>query len=145
MLRLALPHAFGSGVGWYRLAGDERPPEESLADLRTGFAAFPLPFDAVLLGMGTDGHVASLFPDDPQVETLFAGSDRLGVARPPSQPTPRISLTAAALTETRSLELLIAGSDKRRVVEAALSGEEDRPVARLLANCNSPITIHWTP
>ena len=91
-------------------------------------------FALVWLGMGADGHVASLFPNtDPQAD------DREPVRRltpdplPPEAPFDRITLTLPALLATQDLLFVIRGADKRAVFEAALRGDHDLPVARLLA------------
>ena len=77
--------------------------------------------DLVLLGMGPDGHTASLFPGFPQVSTP---ADLLAVAvlDAPKPPAVRISLTAYALNRARQAIFLVAGADKAPMVRAALQG-----------------------
>lgn len=95
-----------------------------------------LPFDAVLLGMGEDGHVASLIPGSPTLaEGLDPAGDALTVMTPAglgSPPVERISLTIPALLQSRLILVLIAGDAKRAVVESALAGA-DVPVRSILA------------
>lgn len=93
------------------------------------------------LGMGEDGHVASLFPNtDPRID------DRAPVRRltpdplPPEAPFDRISLTLPALLASDRLMFVIRGAAKRRVFDAAAAGESDLPVARLLAAATRPVT-----
>ncbi|BDI61897.1 6-phosphogluconolactonase [Qipengyuania nanhaisediminis] len=88
----------------------------------------------VWLGMGTDGHIASLFPNtDPRVD------DERWLRRitpdplPPEAPFDRVTLTLPALLSTDELLFVIRGEDKSALFEAALRGENDLPVARLLA------------
>jgi 6-phosphogluconolactonase len=98
-------------------------------------------FALAWLGMGTDGHVASLFPstqpqaDDPQPVRRLT-PDPL----PPEAPFDRITLTMPALLDSAQLLFVIHGADKRAVFEAALRGEGDTPVARLLAAASQPVT-----
>jgi 6-phosphogluconolactonase len=105
-----------------------------------------LPFDAVMLGMGEDGHVASLIPGDPDLETALA-TDRLtqivplGLGNPP---VARITLTLSALCQSRAIFLLIAGEAKRQVLARAQAGE-DLPVGRLISQAKAPIRILWAP
>lgn len=93
------------------------------------------------LGMGADGHVASLFPssdpapDDPHWVRRIT-PDPL----PPKAPFDRITLTLPALLHSDALVLVIRGADKRTVFEAAARGENDLPVARLLAAARQPVT-----
>ena len=98
-------------------------------------------FALVWLGMGADGHVASLFPsadpraDDPQPIRRLT-PDPL----PPEAPFDRITLTLPALLASDALLFVIRGADKRTVFEAAARGETDTPVARLLAAARQPVT-----
>ena len=105
-----------------------------------------LPFDAVMLGMGEDGHIASLIPGDPGLE------DGLTILNPIRQvpaglgtpPLARITLTLTAILNARTIFLLIAGTAKREVIERAMAGE-DLPVGRLIAQAGERLSIFWTP
>jgi 6-phosphogluconolactonase len=98
-------------------------------------------FALAWLGMGADGHVASLFPsadpraDDPQrIRRLTP--DPL----PPEAPFDRITLTIPALLDADELLFVIRGADKRALFEAAAMRENDLPVARLLGAARQPVT-----
>lgn len=98
-------------------------------------------FALVWLGMGADGHVASLFPntdphaDDPQrIRRLTP--DPL----PPDAPFDRVTLTLPALLDSDALVFVMRGADKRALFDAAAHGENDLPVARLLAAARQPVT-----
>ncbi len=103
------------------------------------------PFDLVWLGMGADGHIASLFPE---MEAEHVASP--AVIRtcpdplPPEAPFPRLSLNLPALTQSEQIMLVIRGSDKKRVMEQAIDGEVDLPIADLLNQARCPITIFWS-
>lgn len=98
-------------------------------------------FDLAWLGMGADGHVASLFPntdpraDDPAPIRLLT-PDPL----PPEAPFDRITLTLPALLNSGELVFVISGPDKRRVLDEAIAGRSDLPVARLLQAARQPVT-----
>lgn len=98
-------------------------------------------FALVWLGMGTDGHIASLFPNiDPRAD------DPLSVRRltpdplPAEAPFERITLTIPALLESDEFLFVIRGAEKRALFEQAVAGENDLPIARLLAATDRPIT-----
>lgn len=105
-----------------------------------------MPFDVVMLGMGEDGHIASLIPGDPGLEEALTTADLLrtvpaGLGNPPLA---RITLTLSALLNARAIFLLIAGEAKREVIERVLAGE-DLPVGRLIAQADNRLRIFWTP
>jgi 6-phosphogluconolactonase len=98
-------------------------------------------FALAWLGMGADGHIASLFPsadprpDDPQrIRRLVP--DPL----PQEAPFPRITLTMPALLDSDALLFVIRGAEKRALFEAAARGENDLPIARLLAARRQKVT-----
>jgi len=107
-----------------------------------------MPFDAVLLGMGEDGHIASLIPGSPVMAEAMDPHGEALVAESPagfgSPPVPRITLTLAALLQSRAIFLLIAGEAKRQVVAYALAGA-DLPVRAILDQVRVPIRVFWTP
>ena len=107
-----------------------------------------MPFDAVLLGMGEDGHIASLIPGSPVMAEAMDPDGEALVAESPagfgSPPVPRITLTLAALLQSRAIFLLIAGEAKRQVLARAQAGE-DLPVGRLLRQARAPVRILWAP
>jgi 6-phosphogluconolactonase len=98
-------------------------------------------FALAWLGMGGDGHIASLFPntdprpDDPHKIRMLT-PDPL----PPEAPFDRITLTIPALLDADELLFVIRGADKRAVFEAGAAGANDLPVARLLKAASQPVT-----
>ncbi len=107
------------------LAPDARPPH----------------FALVWLGMGADGHIASLFPgSNPRADDPLPLRRLTPDPLPPEAPFDRLSLTIPALLRSDALLFVIRGSDKRTVFEAAAGGANDLPVARLLGAAQQPIT-----
>lgn len=102
-------------------------------------------FDLVWLGMGEDGHVASLFPNtDPQVDDPQPIRRLTPDPLPPHAPFDRITLTLPSLLATAELMFVIRGAEKRSLFEAAARGENDLPVARLLGAARArgiPVTV----
>lgn len=94
----------------------------------------PPHFALVWLGMGADGHIASLFPNtDPRADDLQAVCRLTPDPLPPEAPFDRITLTIPALLKCDAMMFVIRGDDKRAVLDDALAGKHDLPVARLLA------------
>lgn len=108
--------------------------------------AAPPHFALTWLGMGPDGHIASLFPNtDPQVDDPQAVRRLTPDPLPPHAPFDRITLTIPALLDTQAILFTLGGAaDKRSVFEAAMRGENDLPIARLLGAARAraiPVTV----
>ena len=101
------------------------------------------PFAAVLLGMGADGHFASIFPDMENLEAaLCLGSSALLLEVATSaSPWSRVTMTLPLLCRARQIVLLAFGEDKRRVLDRA----GDFPVGALLRQTQTPVRVVWAP
>lgn len=103
--------------------------------------AAPPRFALVWLGMGEDGHIASLFPNtDPRSDDPFPVRQITPDPPPPEAPYARLSLTIPALLNSSALLFVVRGEAKRKLLEAAVAGESDLPVARLLCAARQPVT-----
>lgn len=107
-----------SPLSVHRMPG-ELVPEEG-AELYARIVEPLRPLDLVLLGMGPDGHTASLFPGHPG---LHAAGTAIAVHDSPKAPPDRISLTLEVLQEARQVLMLVAGEGKREAVARAQRGE----------------------
>lgn len=103
------------------------------------------PFGAVLLGVGADGHFASLFPGSPVLaQGLDPEAERLVLAVPAGHPAPdipRLSLTFAALTRTDLIVLLVTGEAKRALLEGPV--DPALPIASILKQDRATVRILW--
>ena len=112
----------------------ELGPEQSAKKYQQVVAS-ALPFDMVLLGMGEDGHTASLFPGHQHQEDELAHA----VYNSPKPPPERVSISAKALSNTQQLIFLITGTNKQEAVKNWRSGQ-DLPVATI--NPKNPVDIY---
>lgn len=113
---------------------------ETCAVAEAGAKLAPItPFDVVLLGMGEDGHIASLFPDSSALDA--PGLVAWVPAAKPAPALPRLTLTFGALRASRLTVLLITGKEKRDLLETG----DGRPVHRYLATINQPVRVLWAP
>lgn len=98
-------------------------------------------FALAWLGMGADGHIASLFPNtDPRADDPLKMRMITPDPMPPEAPFDRITLTIPALLDSDELLFVIRGDGKQALFEAAARGENDLPVARLLGAARQPVT-----
>jgi 6-phosphogluconolactonase len=113
------------------------------------FARVPRPFDMVILGMGDDGHTASLFPGSPNLPSALNRSAAAGCVGmwSPLPPQPRLSLNLTALLDSRRVVLLISGEAKSRTLAAALAPGpvEEMPVRAVLRQSRTPVDVMWSP
>jgi 6-phosphogluconolactonase len=123
---------------------------EAERDVGAAVAAMPRPFDVVLLGMGTDLHIASLIPgadglaqaldrNDPALVRAIAPSDLANLGE-------RLTLTLRAILDSRWIVLLIRGEAKLAAYKRALAGRDllAAPVRAVLQQTRVPVSIYWS-
>jgi 6-phosphogluconolactonase len=118
------------------------------------YRALPRPFTVAILGMGNDGHTASLFPHAEGLSVaLAAHSEQLTAAIIAKQSDvtgpniERLTLTLAGLLQTQHLIILLTGAEKLAVFRAALAGGPvaDMPVRAVLQQNKVPVDLYWAP
>lgn len=117
--------------------------EEGEVECGQHLQKIPLPFTAVILGMGDDGHTASLFPGVAQLAQ--AGGKLCAAVRPQTAPHERITLTLPAILSAKEIILHITGPDKKAVLEKALADgpTEAMPIRFVLRQQTALVTAYW--
>jgi 6-phosphogluconolactonase len=130
-----------SDIADYKLAGNSA--NAKLSELK-----FPL--DLAWIGVGADGHTASIFPGPDLEDALNAPNGRHAVGvmpdpLPPEAPVARVTLTRSAILSARTVLITVTGDEKKELLEQAIEdGHSSKlPIGRVLAEAEQPIDIHW--
>jgi 6-phosphogluconolactonase len=149
LVRATLLQNFAQSAVFTGLKTSAVEASAGLAEAWQRCALMPLPFDQVLLGMGDDGHFASLFPAAAGLaEALDEYAEPACVAiAPPHAPFSRISLNLAALLRARSIHIQICGAGKWEVYQRALEPGpfSEMPIRALLRQRRVPVDVYWSP
>ena len=109
----------------------------------------PRPFDILILGMGGDGHTASLFPGAEKLHeatSMDSGRTCMGIA-PITAPHERMTLTLPTLLDSKEIIIHITGEEKRKVFEKAAGDgpETEMPIRFIIRQDKVPVTVWWAP
>jgi 6-phosphogluconolactonase len=117
-----------------------------VAATATALATLPRPFDLVLLGMGDDGHTASLFPGAAQLKEGLSTTAPCLAVTPPAAPHERMTLSAHRLLDTKRLILHISGAAKMKAYQEAMADGpvDDHPIRFFLRQQQVPIDVYAT-
>ncbi|HTN34651.1 MAG TPA: 6-phosphogluconolactonase [Marinobacter sp.] len=148
--RLVKEHLLQGQAGAARFLSIKQPgatPSEGLLAVKSELEKLTLPLDVLILGMGNDGHTASLFPDAPELERALdpENTEMVTPMTPPSQPHKRITLTWSSMCNARFIALHLKGKDKLSTLEQALTDIQNvnaMPVRRFL---RSGLEVFWSP
>ena len=132
-----------SDIADHKLAGNS-------ANAKLSELHFPL--DLAWIGVGEDGHTASIFPGPDLEDALNAPKGRHAVGvmpdpLPENAPVPRVTLTRSAILSARTVMITVTGEEKKELLEQAIEdGHSSKlPIGRVLAEAEQPIDVHWCP
>jgi len=136
-----------SAAKFFHLKQGENLCDETLADLNLAANSALLPLDVLILGMGEDGHTASLFPCSEQIEKGLdkANKNVLMKVEPKTAPHQRITFSFAALKQSKNTFLHVCGVSKKQVLDKALSANDifDMPIRAFLQNSSIDTQVFW--
>jgi 6-phosphogluconolactonase len=132
---------------FFHLKQGEDLCDETLAALNIAANSTLLPLDVLILGMGEDGHTASLFPCSAQIkQALDINNDNaLMKVEPTTAPHQRITFSFASLSQSKNTFLHLCGDNKKQVLAKALNGDDvfDMPIRKFLQADNIDTQVYW--
>ncbi|MBL4822233.1 MAG: 6-phosphogluconolactonase [Colwellia sp.] len=137
-----------SAAKFFHLKQGEELSEEILADLNIAANNALLPLDVLILGMGEDGHTASLFPCSAQIKQALDSNNKnaLMAVEPTTAPHQRITFSFASLSQSKNIFLHLCGDNKKQVLAKALNGDDvfDMPIRKFLQTDNIDTQVYWS-
>jgi 6-phosphogluconolactonase len=147
LARTALLQGPAAAARFVGLKNPAATPEAGLADTERALRDVPRPFDVMVLGMGDDGHTASLFPGTAELAAALAPTAPACVSVRPQGLQPRMTLTLPAILDSRYILLLLAGRGKWDIYKQAVNGTDATamPIRAVFAGTKAPLEVYWAP
>jgi 6-phosphogluconolactonase len=132
---------------FFHLKQGEEFSEETLNDLNIAANTTLLPLDVLILGMGEDGHTASLFPCSKQIKAGLESDVALLKVIPETAPHQRISFSFFALEKSKNIFLHLCGDNKQQVLSQAIEGQNvyEMPIRAFLHHPVLQTEVFWAP
>jgi 6-phosphogluconolactonase len=122
---------------------------DALDDINNTFASFNAPFDITVLGMGADGHTASLFPRANGLDesASLCQPVQMNNSEQTTEVNERVTLTLTSLLQSKVIFLLLRGKEKLATYQKAMSGTDvfEMPIRAILQQNNIPVVVNWAP
>jgi len=132
---------------FFHLKQGEDLCDETLADLNVAANNILLPLDVLILGMGEDGHTASLFPCSAQIKQGLDINNKNALMKvgPTTAPYQRITFSFASLSQSKNIFLHLCGENKKQVFVKALNGDDvfDMPIRKFLQTEHIDTQVYW--
>ncbi|WP_165787052.1 6-phosphogluconolactonase [Pseudohalioglobus lutimaris] len=145
LVRENLLHGPAGSARFVSMKTQHEDANDALAELTARLESIPLPFSCVILGMGSDGHTASWFPQAINLAELLdpTSEERLGTCQPVTAPHQRITLTLPVVLAAGEIILHVTGQEKRTVLADAT--KKHYPISAITAQHDNPASLWWTP
>jgi 6-phosphogluconolactonase len=151
MVRAKLLRGKAAAAHFVSLKTDDAKPQGGQTVIEARIAAMPRPFDVLLVGMGDDGHIASLYPDSPELKTILDTNKPALVhavhAQSAAATGDRMTLTLRAILESKWIVILIKGDEKMKTYKLAKNGSDvsKMPVRALMEQSSVAVETFWSP
>jgi len=133
-------------VNFIPLKNDSKTAKEGQKNSEETLRNITLPFDVVVLGMGADGHTASLFPCSDELSDAMDlnNLNKLISISPKTAPYERISFTAKVIIDSKNIFLHLNGSNKLHTLESAMECKDSSKMP-IYAFLEKGLSIYWSP
>ncbi|MBE9610800.1 6-phosphogluconolactonase [Chitinilyticum piscinae] len=132
---------------FHSMVNDAATPHDGLSGIEARLSNMKTPIDILILGMGDDGHTASLFPQAPELEAACASTALVAAINPVTAPHLRITLTLPAIAAAAAIAVHITGDSKKTLLETALAEDkpltEQYPIRRVLDRVAGKAHVFW--
>lgn len=154
LVKKTLLQNFAQAANFTPMKNEQLSPTQGLSECEQGYQRLQAPFDVVILGMGPDGHTASLFPESEGLERALGLEEEnicAAITAHKSAVTgelvERMTLSLYGLCQSKALCLLLLGEDKLQVYRRTLANPNAylTPVSAILMQTAVPVSVYWAP